>query len=158
MQTRDFSPAWQVHHEKSPSRRVMSGERTVLGQRHPAAIQNRRFDPSPIDALINLVIGAGCAAKGRSQEIGVGDADGYVVAATQGGDVVYQLQWREVQLVCFCTALVAGGLARSRTFTPSTPPAPHQASSSRRRTACGCCLCRTAGCPRRRSRWPCCAS
>lgn len=31
--------------------------RRDIPQRHPAAIQNRRFDLSPIDALINLVIG-----------------------------------------------------------------------------------------------------
>ena len=44
------------------------------------------------------------------------------------------------------------------TLSPSTPPAPRRASSSRRRTACGCSPCRRAGCRRRRSRSPCCAS
>jgi len=41
---------------------------------------------------------------------------------------------------------------------PSAPPAPRRASSSHRRTACGCCPCRRADCRRRRSRKPCCAS
>ncbi len=43
-------------------------------------------------------------------------------------------------------------------LSPSTPPTPRPASSSHRRRACGCCPCRRAGCPRRHSRWPCCAS
>jgi hypothetical protein len=42
MQTRDFLPAWQVHHEKAPSRKVMFGGRTVL---------------SPTYTLIDTVVG-----------------------------------------------------------------------------------------------------
>jgi hypothetical protein len=32
-------------------------------QRHPAAIQNRRFDRSPIDALIDLKVGCGLCGQ-----------------------------------------------------------------------------------------------
>ena len=47
---------------------------------------------------------------------------------------------------------------RSAFIRLSARSALHPASSWHRQTACGCSLCRTAGCPPRRSPRPCCAS
>ena len=46
------------------------------------------------------------------------------------------------------------GALRGAALRPSKPSTPRPAFSWRRQTTCGCSLCRTAGCPRRHSRWP----
>ena len=65
---------------------------------------------------------------------------------------------RQRQALGGCTFAGRGLDPTALRLSSSTPPAPRPASSWRRRTACGCCPCRTAGCRRRRSRRPCCAS
>ena len=55
-----------------------------------------------------------------------------------------------------CAFVASGRLGRLwRRLRAGARRAAHRPSSSRRRTACACCRCRTAGCRRRRSRWPC---
>jgi hypothetical protein len=56
-------PTWQIHHQGLMFRSVMCWARHVPSAETSRSDSNRRFDRSPIDALIDLKVGCGLCGQ-----------------------------------------------------------------------------------------------